>query len=102
MGADYIDVPPLTTHYTVNDLEPNAYTYGTSGGWISGPQQITLLQTDLPSSMNAAPNVTFDPFQKIPSLRTTYMDPNTYEVPISFPQQSQQGSGAMQQHNYNR
>jgi hypothetical protein len=54
MDADYIDVPPLTTHYTVNDLIPNAYTYGTSGGWISGPQQISSLQTHLSSGMNAA------------------------------------------------
>jgi hypothetical protein len=71
MDDDYTGVPRLTPHYIVNNLIPNAYTYGTPTGWIPGQQQIS-------------------------SQQTTYMHPNTYEVPISFPQQSQQGSGAMQ------
>jgi hypothetical protein len=45
MDDDYTGVPRLTPHYIVNNLIPNAYTYGTSTGWIPGQQQISSQQT---------------------------------------------------------
>jgi hypothetical protein len=70
----------------LNNVIANAYTYGTPTRWIPSPEQISSLQTNVPPQMNAAPSVGFDPFQQIPSQQTTYMDPNTYEAPVYFPQ----------------
>jgi hypothetical protein len=102
--------PPLTPQYTLNGPIPTAYAYGAPAGWISGPQQISSPQTNIPPQMNAAYNVMFDPSQQVPPQQQTYVHPNPYEISAYFTQQSQQQQqpptqqnlDTMPQGNYNR
>ncbi|CAF4505802.1 unnamed protein product [Rotaria sp. Silwood2] len=105
MAVDKIflaDPPSRTLQYTSNNVISTAYTYETPHTWISDSQQIPLLQTNVPSHMNAASGLTFDPFHQIQSQQTTYMHSNTYEASVYGRQQSQQDSDTMQQNNYHR
>ncbi|CAF4766443.1 unnamed protein product, partial [Rotaria sp. Silwood2] len=59
-GQSLADPPSRTLQYTSNNVISTAYTYETPHTWISDSQQIPLLQTNVPSHMNAASGLTFD------------------------------------------
>ncbi|CAF1038237.1 unnamed protein product [Rotaria sp. Silwood1] len=111
----------LTPQYTINGTLPATYAYGGPAGWISGPQQVPPLQTNISPQINAAYNIMFDPSQQVPPQQAAYLHRNPYDTPLYFsqpgqpqpppPQQQQQqqqqpppqtGLDTVPQGNYNR